>query len=416
MNKQNHLNRWLWKWHIIAGLITLPIMVLLAITGTIYLFKADYEETAYKGITHVVPGKERLSYDTQLAAAKAATSKPIKSLTVPSSNDQATKFTSGMRRHKQTVYVNPYTGDVTGKIVLTDTIMFTIRNLHGELLTGKFGTYVVELVASWFIVLVLTGLYVWWPAKTFALAGFFTVRTKKGRHIFFRDLHSVIGFWLSLFMLTILAGGMPWTDVFGTQLKWVQKQTDTGYPATWQKTKNLQSSLAGQPFSLDQMVETARALNLPGTLKIVLPKSPKSVFSASNRAFYLSDQEVYHLDQYSGQIIKSHTWSDVGFLMDMRQIFMRVHQGEYGLINWVIVLVLTIIFTISTLAGLISYLFRKPAGRWGLPKVPEQFRVGKVLIAMIIILGAVFPMFGGSLILLWLWDKTDRFAFQKRTA
>ena len=33
------LNSWLWKWHFIAGLISLPFVFLLAVTGGIYLFK-----------------------------------------------------------------------------------------------------------------------------------------------------------------------------------------------------------------------------------------------------------------------------------------------------------------------------------------------------------------------------------------
>ena len=36
--KNRQLNQWLWKWHFIAGLISLPFVALLAITGGIYLF------------------------------------------------------------------------------------------------------------------------------------------------------------------------------------------------------------------------------------------------------------------------------------------------------------------------------------------------------------------------------------------
>lgn len=37
MIKQKNLNRWLWKWHVIGGLISLPFLFLLATTGAIYL-------------------------------------------------------------------------------------------------------------------------------------------------------------------------------------------------------------------------------------------------------------------------------------------------------------------------------------------------------------------------------------------
>lgn len=39
---------------------------------------------------------------------------------------------------------------------------FTSR-LHGELLIGKYGSWIVELAASWAVIMVLTGLFLWWP-------------------------------------------------------------------------------------------------------------------------------------------------------------------------------------------------------------------------------------------------------------
>jgi uncharacterized iron-regulated membrane protein len=66
-------------------------------------------------------------------------------------------------------------------------------------------------------------------------------------------------------------------------------------------------------------------------------------------------------------------------------------------------------FIVMTSAGLTSYLMRKSKGNWNIPQVPPRFNVDKTLALMIIVLGLLFPMFGGSLILLWLWDKRHRF-------
>ncbi len=102
--------------------------------------------------------------------------------------------------------------------------------------------------------------------------------------------------------------------------------------------------------------------------------------------------------------MKAYRWSDVGILMELRQIAMRLHQGEYGFANWLIVLIVSLLFAVSTVAGLISYLLRKPEGRWGMPTVPEQFKVGKLLFLIIIGLGVLFPLFGLSLLVLCLFE------------
>ncbi len=43
--------------------------------------------------------------------------------------------------------------------------MTIARKLHGTLLAGDAGSYVVELVACWTLVMLLTGIYLWWPQR-----------------------------------------------------------------------------------------------------------------------------------------------------------------------------------------------------------------------------------------------------------
>jgi uncharacterized iron-regulated membrane protein len=101
-------------------------------------------------------------------------------------------------------------------------------------------------------------------------------------------------------------------------------------------------------------------------------------------------------------------------MMDLRQVFMRLHQGEYGLVNWSVLLAVALFFIMSTVAGTVSYFMRKPQGQWGIPKVPERFRVDKVLVAFIILLGVVFPLFGASLITIWTWERIKSFQIKRQ--
>lgn len=426
MTKNNTLNQWLWKWHILAGLLTLPFMLLLALTGTVYLFKDNINNQIYQDTKFVTPTSlNKLPLSQQLEAAQGSTQAKVVGLTLPKLVDQATVFkvaTKGWMNND--LYVDPYTAKVKGVIEQDQTLMHSVSTLHGELLLGKAGTTVVELVASWFIVLILTGLYVWWPKKNTGLGGFLTIRFSRGKRILFRDLHSVTGFWLSIFMFIILAGGMPWTDIFGSQFKWLQNQTNTGYPQHWTNSKGLISNSLNSsneshvkilsPLSLDEVANIAQSYKLEGDISIKLPQSAEGVYTISNRSLWLRDQYVIHIDQYSGSPIKSLQWEQVGIMMDLRQVFMRIHQGEYGLVNWSVLLAVALFFIMSTVAGTVSYFMRKPQGQWGIPKVPERFRVDKVLVAFIILLGVVFPLFGASLITIWTWERIKSFQIKRQ--
>lgn len=400
--KNINLNQWLWKWHFIAGLISLPFVLVLAITGTIYLFQPDVDSKKVEELQTLKTENtsSNITYQAQYDIAKKALNKPPNTLILNTSDNQANEFVIGRFSNKKSVYVNPHSGEVQGQFSPKDSWMYTIRKLHGELLGGKVGTKLVELIASWLVVLVLTGIYIWFPFKKGQIKGFFTIRMKQGKRIFFRDLHAVTGFWISIILLITLAGGLPWTDVFGGGFKAVQKMTNTGYPDSWRGI-GLSSSPRGEALTVDQMVDVAKSLDLKGIVSIGLPRSPKSTFSVSNRTFDLGKQRMVHFDQYSGKLIKDHTWSDVGFLMRGRMWVMAFHQGQFGSWNWWLMFIFSILLAIMTLAAIISYLLRKPRNKWGVPRVPAQFKVGKAIVALIILLGLILPMFGISLLLLF---------------
>ena len=107
-------------------------------------------------------------------------------------------------------------------------IIAFVRRLHGQLLLGPRGSWLVELAACWAIVMLVTGLYLWWPRGR-GLAGVVWPR----RRSLLRDLHAVTGFWVAGFALVLLLTGLPWADVWGSafgavraQMGWVQGAPD----------------------------------------------------------------------------------------------------------------------------------------------------------------------------------------------
>ena len=118
------------------------------------------------------------------------------------SDDRATEFdistAAGATRR---VYVDPYTGAVTGARDPSNSLTSIALELHGMLLTNRFldeggmwGDRIIELAASWAIVLVVTGVYLWWPRgrrrKRDALIPRLRARSVRMR---WRDLHAVTG-------------------------------------------------------------------------------------------------------------------------------------------------------------------------------------------------------------------------------
>ncbi len=416
MKKNEKLNKWLWKWHFIAGLVSLPFILILSITGAIYLFKADYEAPRQQHIKKVVVQGTPISLQRQWQIANTNAVKKPNAVVLTTKANQATEFISGRFGGKSSLFVNPYSGEVSGKIVSSKTDMFKIRKLHGELLMGKFGTKIIELIASWMVVLILTGLYVWWPSRGWSLKGFFIPRIREGKRVLFRDIHAISGFWVSGLLILILAGGFPWTDVVGSNFKELQKVTNTGFPTTWDG-RQLQSQPKENTLTLDQMVAVAETLNLTGTVTLQLPKGPKGVFSVSNfNPTDLGSQKKIHFDQYTGKQILSNDWQDVGVLMRGRMWVMAFHQGEFATWNWWLMFFTAIVLAIMSISALISYTLRKRKGSWGIPKVPSTFKVGYGIIIMMSILAMMFPLFGASLLVILIFDYIKNIKEKRKVA
>ena len=55
-----------WRWHFYAGLLVAPFMVMLALTGIIYLFKPQLDPLMYGELLNVPAGHHSLSADELL--------------------------------------------------------------------------------------------------------------------------------------------------------------------------------------------------------------------------------------------------------------------------------------------------------------------------------------------------------------
>lgn len=186
--------RTVWRWHFYAGIICIPFVLWLAVTGSIYLFKPQIDAFIDRPYANLTPSGPRASAHAQVAAALAAVpGGTLNAYQLPHSERSAVQILVGRGGNVTRVYVDPWTLAVLKAV--DDDARFTPRlsHLHGELLLGDRGSMIVELAASWAIVMILTGLFLWWPRNVNGAGGVLYPRLGRDRR-FWRDLHGVAGF------------------------------------------------------------------------------------------------------------------------------------------------------------------------------------------------------------------------------
>jgi uncharacterized iron-regulated membrane protein len=245
----NKTYRTLWRWHFYAALFVMPFLVVLAVTGTIYCFQPQIESLLYKDRLVVNPAATaRLTDDALLARARQALPAGSRAITasIETSPERSAEFVFALPGgEKESIYMNPYTGAVLGTLGVDDRFMQVDRMIHRKLLLGKTGELILELAACWTLVMVGTGIALWWPRDGFTARGSLWPRfSLKGRP-FWKSLHTVMGIWLALGALAFILTGLPWSGSWGKQFKSLATQVNLGSPPGAWGGSGLVSTLPG---------------------------------------------------------------------------------------------------------------------------------------------------------------------------
>lgn len=418
----------IWRWHFYAGIIFAPILILLAVTGSVYLFKAEIEGMLYKGYYEVSPQEERISVSEQLDEVKILYPNALLTQYRPGESDaRSSEFVINTDGESLTVFINPYTGKSIGELNNDDRVMDKIEEIHGELMAGTIGDRIVELAACWAIVLMVTGFYLWLPKKKKGFAGVLFPRLNKGKKILRRDLHAVPAFWVAGGLLFLVMTGLPWSGFWGTNFQTIITNSGEGYPpSVWVgdapistvQTKDIAevpwaaenldvplSNIQGLvPQSLDKITAIAEQEGIHPGYTIYIPQEKEGVFTLSVFPPKAQDEATMHIDQYSGAVLADYRYDNYGVIGKVVAWGITLHKGsQFGLPNQLISLFICIGVVFVAISGIWLWWKRKPQNGMGAPAAP-LFIKKKSFLLLMIGLGVFFPLVGLSILAVWLLD------------
>ncbi|TRA90494.1 PepSY domain-containing protein [Rhizobium rhizogenes] len=435
-----NLYRAVWRWHFYAGLFVLPFLISLAVTGALYLFRDEFDNLIHSDLKRIAVAQnvpKALPSDI-LAAAVAAVPGTAVKYTTPGDPGASTEITVSTAEGKRAVYVNTYTGQVAGSLPDRGTIMWTIRYIHSLKYFGTYTRYLIEIAAGWSILLVATGIYLWWPRKQ--SGGVLTVRGTPKKRVFWRDTHAVTGIFVGFFIVFLAVTGMPWSGVWGAKVNEWANGSNFGYPAgvrtdvpmsgehldhmaktSWSleqaKVPESTASATGQPIGIDAAIARFDGLGLAPGYTVVLPTKPTGVYSGSVYPDDLSKQRVVHLDQYSGKPLIDMSYADYGPLGKALEWGINVHMGQqFGVANQIVLLAACVGIVLLAVSAGIMWWKRRPRGSLGVPPLPQDKRVLRGLLALLAIGGILFPLVGASLLVMLVLDLIVQSREKQRAA
>lgn len=438
-DKQRPMYAAVWRWHFYAGIIFAPFLIILALSGAVYLFKPQIESALYGHLYEVDKvGEKRLSLVELTERVKEKyPHDSVVSVTLEKEANRTVKIGMMDKGEMVFAFVNPYTGKVQGALRADENWTEIAKKIHSELLIGgTAANRFVELAACWGFILLATGLYLWWPRQSFSVLGTFWPRWRAKKRLAWRDWHAVTGIWLSIGILLLIVTGMPWTGVMGEAINRVATATNTGYPpfafsfgpkpeskvVTKDVAQDVPWAAEQLPvpsvhthnttsLSLDDVYAIAEAKKVKKPFTISLPQGPKGVFTVATSKTKPWDNATLHIDQYSGRVLSDVRFSDYGALAKAITIGIAFHEGRlFGLANQLVNLVFCLGLVFLCVSGFVMWRKRKPKDGFGAPARVKDPQAAKTVWGGMIAAAVVMPLFALSLAAIWLFD---RFVVQK---
>ena len=213
---------WLHRW---LGLVSGILVFLISISGAVYVFEKEIFQAVHRDLLRVEPGTgERKPLSELLPVAQAALGEERKigwfvartdpgaswSFRSRATNDSALTY-FGELEHDLEVYVDPWTGRVLGVLDRRLEFFQLVKMFHWSLLLRtEIGQPIVGTAVAVFVVLLLSGLWLWRP-RTWAQAKAKLVPRFSGplaNRLW--SWHAALGAWTFPVALVIALTGLVW--------------------------------------------------------------------------------------------------------------------------------------------------------------------------------------------------------------
>lgn len=384
--KPSFIKKWSAKLHLWLGLSVGIIVFIVSLSGTMYVFKDEIQDVLRKDVIYVKPTtithhplpievlKEKVSLEIN-------ENFPVSSVEIPLDKNKSYEFLYYEKdknawnyfdevKINKVVYVNQYNGDILRIYNEKYDIFPILKSIHWSLLLkADWGKYVVGIPVVLFIIMLITGIILWWPKNKAARKGRFRFNWKnfttwKRKNY---DLHNILGFYASFIALILSLTGIyfsfPWVkNAFNFTLSGStelpkekeMKSPDSLfsvkksiYDLTAQETKKLYASSSSFRIPLNGKNKKEKELkNIPVTVY------------GENGKFAIRSQVVF--DKYSGKLLINKPHQQLTNAEKYANANYDIHTGSYfGIFGKIIWFITGLICTSLPVTGFLIWLGKK---------------------------------------------------------
>lgn len=353
--------------HLWLGVSSGLVVFIVALTGSILVFEEELEPVIYPRFHVVEAPKDQSPLPLDNLRAAVASRYPKQRITRIAIEPHADRtIIFGLVKGKKgkdvlSVAVNPYTAEITDTRRENKSFFHVVLQLHRYLCLEDTGKAITGVACIMFIVIMITGLVLWWPNRKQTKQRLTIKWGAKFKRLNW-DLHAVFGFYVLPFTFLIALTGLVWS------YKWVNNMiylTFDGKPQQKREAPaNISIAKATPTGTLAKITaETDRLLPHPGRVQFTLPESDSlsiTVSKVNENASISNVVDFLYFDQNDGHLLSKRLYDDETTGMKVRRLVFPIHTGSiWGLPTKILALIVALITASLPVTGVIIWVGRK---------------------------------------------------------
>jgi uncharacterized iron-regulated membrane protein len=337
---------WVGQIHLWLGLSSGLIVLLLSVTGCIYVFSQEITGWLRNDVMYVQQVKEsRLPVTTVWQSTQAAVGadKLLSSVNVYNNPERSLVFNCykasttpsffyfGTIDQYYSVYVNPYTGKILG--IYDEELDFfnIVKMLHWSLLLDTpIGQQIIGWATFIFVVMLITGIILWWPKNKSARKQRFSFQWKdstKWRRKNY-DIHNIFGFYISTLAIIIAFTGMVWAFTWFQAIVYVAGSGSVTPPDI--KREQSIVSNGNKEAAIERAYSVCKERHdYADAFRLSPPADSTGVIDAyiqpTDGTYYIS--HALQFDQYTGKLLRERLHSERNFGEKLITANYDIHVG-----------------------------------------------------------------------------------------
>lgn len=205
-------------------------------------------------------------------------------------------------------YINPYTAELIHLQDMNQGWISKLKNLHRNLLLGPPGREVVHWITLAAMLMLISGLVIWWPISGKPGKNKFTINWSASPKKLNYDLHNILGFYATWVLIFIVGTGIYWGFA---ALKNSIKEVSGENKITWEKPVSRISDTGQNPNMdgiLDRLIKEYQTKFSAANVRISIPHQEDDPIQLSviHRGKGLHTIDYYYHDRYSGEPIEGN--------------------------------------------------------------------------------------------------------------